>query len=86
MTDVMPRPLAVPAGFDWLQRNKRRQYLRAKLAPGADGQMTVALHPQQSSAMLTAACWADGLAVIECEQQVRKHDNVMFLSFADLMQ
>ncbi|MFS2068201.1 gephyrin-like molybdotransferase Glp [Pseudomonas sp. CT11-2] len=86
VTDVLPVPLAVPAGFDWLQRNKRRQYLRARLTPGADGQLSVELHPQQSSAMLTAACWADGLAVIECEQQVLKHDNVMFLSFADLMQ
>jgi molybdopterin molybdotransferase len=86
VTDVLPVPLAVPAGFDWLQRNKRRQYLRARLMPGADGQLSVELHPQQSSAMLTAACWADGLAVIECEQQVLKHDNVMFLSFADLMQ
>ena len=83
--DVLPVPLAVPAGFDWLQRNKRRQYLRARLTPGADGQLSLALHPQQSSAMLTAACWADGLAVIECEQQVLKHDNVMFLSFADLL-
>jgi molybdopterin molybdotransferase len=83
--DVLPVPLAVPAGFDWLQRNKRRQYLRARLTPGVDGQLSVELHPQQSSAMLSAACWADGLAVIECEQQVLKHDNVMFLSFADLM-
>ncbi|MHC8394507.1 molybdopterin molybdotransferase MoeA [Pseudomonas sp. LB3P93] len=85
VSDVLPTPLAVPAGFDWLQRNKRRQYLRARLTPGADGQLSVELHPQQSSAMLTAACWADGLAVIECEQQVLKHDNVMFLSFAELM-
>jgi molybdopterin molybdotransferase len=85
VTDVLPLPLSVPAGFDWLQRNKRRQYLRARLIPGTDGQLRVELHPQQSSAMLTAACWADGLAVIECEQQVLKHDNVMFLSFADLM-
>ena len=85
VTDVLPLPLSVPAGFDWLQRNKRRQYLRARLIPGTDGQLRVELHPQQSSAMLTAACWADGLAVIECEQQVQKHDNVMFLSFADLM-
>jgi molybdopterin molybdotransferase len=85
VTEVRPVPLAVPAGFDWLQRNKRRQYLRARLSPGADGQLSVQLHPQQSSAMLTAACWADGLAVVECEQQVLKHDNVMFLSFADLM-
>ena len=86
MTDVLPKPLAVPAGFDWLQRNKRRQYLRAKLTAATDGRLSVALHPQQSSAMLTAACWADGLAVVEREQQVHRHDNVMFLSFADLMQ
>jgi molybdopterin molybdotransferase len=86
VTDVLPRPLAVPAGFDWLRRNKRRQYLRARLAPSAEGRLSVELHPQQSSAMLTAACWADGLALIECEQQVLRHDEVMFLSFADLMQ
>jgi molybdopterin molybdotransferase len=81
----MPRPMALPAGFDWLQSNKRRQYLRAKLVPDADGQLRVELHPQQSSAMLTAACWADGLAVVEREHRVHKHDNVAFLSFADLM-
>ncbi|WP_248804858.1 gephyrin-like molybdotransferase Glp [Pseudomonas sp. MWU13-2100] len=86
LSDVLPRPLALPAGFDWLQRNKRRQYLRARLVPRADGQAWVELHPQQSSAMLTAACWADGLALVECEQQVRKHDPVSFLSFAELMQ
>jgi molybdopterin molybdotransferase len=85
VTEVLPLLLAVPAGFEWLQRNKRRQYLRARLSPGDDGQLSVALHPQQSSAMLSAACWADGLALIECGQQVLKHDKVMFLSFADLM-
>lgn len=84
--DVLPVPLAVPAGFDWLQCNKRRQYLRARLLPDAEGRLSVELHPQQSSAMLTAACWAEGLAVIEREAQVHKHDNVMFLPFASLTQ
>jgi molybdopterin molybdotransferase len=84
--DVMPRPMALPAGFDWLQRNKRRQYLRARLVCGSDGQPSVQLHPQQSSAMLAAACWADGLAVVEREQLLHKHDSVTFLSFAELMQ
>ncbi|UVL54205.1 gephyrin-like molybdotransferase Glp [Pseudomonas sp. B21-035] len=84
--DVLPQPVALPAGFDWLQRNKRRQYLRARLLPEANGQSSVQLHPQQSSAMLSAACWADGLALVECEQQVHKHDSVQFLSFAELMQ
>jgi molybdopterin molybdotransferase len=82
---VLPALLQVPAGFDWLKRNRRRQYLRARLVAGIDGQLCIELHPQQSSAMLTAACWADGLAVVERETQVHKHDPVMYLPFASLM-
>ncbi|MBT2295835.1 molybdopterin molybdotransferase MoeA [Pseudomonas fluorescens] len=85
MDEVLPVPLQVPAGFDWPKPNRRRQYLRAKLAPSADGSLCVELHPQQSSAMLAAACWADGLAVVECQTQVRLHDKVMYLPFASLM-
>lgn len=85
MGDVLPVPLQVPAGFDWLKRNRRRQYLRARLVPDANGHLCVELHPQQSSAMLTAACWADGLAVVECEAQLHKHDKVLYLPFAELM-
>lgn len=85
ITDVIAQPLSLPAAFEWLQPNKRRQYLRARLVPDASGQLSVQLHPQQSSAMLAAACWADGLAVVECGQTVHRHDPVMFLSFADLM-
>ncbi|WLH15269.1 molybdopterin molybdotransferase MoeA [Pseudomonas hefeiensis] len=84
--EVLPVPLQLPAGFDWPKPNRRRQYLRAKLAPGADGSLCVELHPQQSSAMLAAACWADGLAVVECQAHVRMHDKVMYLPFASLMQ
>ena len=85
MDEVLPIPLQLPAGFDWPKPNRRRQYLRAKLVPGADGSLCVELHPQQSSAMLAAACWADGLAVVECQAHVRMHDKVMYLPFASLM-
>lgn len=85
MGDVLPVPLPVPAGFDWLQRNKRRQYLRARLSQDASGHLCAELHPQQSSAMLSAACWADGLALVERETQVHKHDRVLYLPFATLM-
>ncbi|MCK6190018.1 gephyrin-like molybdotransferase Glp [Pseudomonas sp. EYE_354] len=80
---VLPVPISVVAGFEWLKPNKRRQYLRARLNPGVDGQLRAVLHPQQSSAMLTAACWADGLVIVEREQQVLKGAPVPFLSFAD---
>lgn len=86
LRDVVPQPVALPAGFDWPQANRRRQYLRARLVPGDNGQCRVQLHPQQSSAMLSAACWADGLALVECQQQLRQDDPVQFLSFAELMQ
>ncbi|SFO95393.1 gephyrin-like molybdotransferase Glp [Pseudomonas sp. NFPP28] len=80
---VLPVPVSVPAAFEWLKPNKRRQYLRARLSPDSDGQLRAILHPQQSSAMLAAACWADGLVIVEREQQVLKGAAVPFLSFAD---
>ena len=86
LREVLPVPLQVPAGFDWSKPNSRRQYLRAALETGPDGQLSAVLHPQQGSAMLTAACWADGLAVVECEGTLGKGDPVMFLPFASLLQ
>jgi len=82
---VLPVPIQVLADFEWLQPNKRRQYLRARLSPGEDGQLRAVLHPQQSSAMLTAACWADGLVIIEREHQVPRDAPVPFLSFAEFL-
>ncbi|MBJ2232984.1 molybdopterin molybdotransferase MoeA [Pseudomonas simiae] len=78
---VLPVSISVPAAFEWVKPNKRRQYLRARLSPGSDGQLRAVLHPQQSSAMLVAACWADGLVIIEREQQVSKGAAVSFLPF-----
>ena len=86
VTDVTLVPMLLPADFTWTQRNRRRQYLRARLAPGIDGQARITLHPRQSSAMLSAACWADGLAIVEREQLVEKGGLVRFVSFAELMQ
>lgn len=82
---VLPVPIQVPAAFEWLTPNKRRQYLRARLSPGEDGQLRAVLHPQQSSAMLTAACWADGLVIVEREHQVLKDEPVPFVSFAEFL-
>ena len=37
------------------------------------------------SAMLSAACWADGLAIVEREQRVVRDDPVAFLSFTEFL-
>ena len=78
---TVPRPLALPAAFDWPQPRARRQYLRARL----DERGRVEIHPQQGSAMLLAASWADGLAVIERGATLGVGDAIDFLPFSALM-
>ncbi|MNZ86436.1 Molybdopterin molybdenumtransferase [compost metagenome] len=78
--EVDPPLLKLPAAFDWPKPNKRRQYLRARLENGA-----VTIHPQQGSAMLLAASWADGLAVVEAGATLRQGDPVGYLPFSALM-
>lgn len=85
VSNVLPTALTLPADFDWPKKNIRRQYLRASLKNNEQGQLSVQLHTQQSSSMLTAACWANGLAVVECEHTLRRGDNVLYLPFGDLM-
>ncbi|MCY1394853.1 Molybdopterin molybdenumtransferase [compost metagenome] len=78
--EVDPPLLKLPAAFDWSKPNKRRQYLRARLQDGA-----VTIHPQQGSAMLLAASWADGLAVVEAGATLRQGEPVGYLPFSALM-
>ncbi|SFO80375.1 gephyrin-like molybdotransferase Glp [Pseudomonas borbori] len=82
--DVLPQPLRLPAGFAWRKANGRRQYLRARLEQG-DGHLRVCLHPQQGSAMLTSACWADGLALVEVGQTLEEGDLLDYLPFSALL-
>ncbi|MCY1265352.1 Molybdopterin molybdenumtransferase [compost metagenome] len=72
--------LELPAGFDWPKPNARRQYLRARLEQGH-----VVIHPQQGSAMLLAASWADGLAVVEAGATLREGEPVGYLPFSALL-
>jgi molybdopterin molybdotransferase len=83
-TDVLPRPLQLPAGFAWRKTNKRRQYLRARLEQ-VDGELRVCLHPRQGSAMLTSASWADGLAIVECNRTLGEGETVDYLPFSELL-
>jgi molybdopterin molybdotransferase len=84
-TAVMPQALQLSAGFSWPKARPRRQYLRARLEANSAGQLEVQLHPQQGSAMLSSACWSDGLAVIEIGQTLQAGETVSYLSFAELL-
>lgn len=60
---------------------KRREFKRVQKQ--ADGRLIA--HPNQSSGMLSSACWADGLAVIPEHSELKAGDRVEFYSFANLM-
>jgi len=80
VTQVEPFAYPMRADFDWEKPDARREYLRVKLnaAGGLD------LFPNQSSAVLASAAWADGLADNPSRQAIRRGDSVRFLPFAEL--
>jgi molybdopterin molybdotransferase len=79
---VEPLSYALRADFDWLQPDSRREYLRVRL--NAAGGLE--LFPNQSSAVLTSAAWADGLIDNPAKQAIHQGDMVKFLPFSELFQ
>lgn len=82
MGAVVRPPLAfnVPAGFDWAQAGKRREFLRGRIEDGR-----AVLYPNQSSGVLTSAAWADGLVDIEAGHTVQIGDAVRFWPLSELL-
>jgi molybdopterin molybdotransferase len=73
--------LRLPAHFDWLRPDRRREFLRARL--DVDG--GVEIFPNQSSGVLTSTAWAQGLVDVPAGQAVRRGEVVRFLALRDLM-
>ena len=74
-------PQLLRADFDWLKPDKRREFLRVRLA--SDGSLE--LFPNQSSGVLTSAVWADGLVDNPPSQAIERGQSVRFLPFSDLL-
>jgi len=82
--EVLGKPLAVPAAFQWPRPGRRREYLRGRLEQGEDG-VVVSIYPKQGSDVLTSTVWADGLVEIREGQTVERGDLVPYYSFAELL-
>jgi molybdopterin molybdotransferase len=80
---VLPVAMQLPAAFRVDKASVRREFMRARLEIH-EGETVVVAHPNQSSGMLSSACWADGLAVIAENTTLEKGDSVPFYSFSDL--
>ncbi len=79
------RILRATAAFDWPKPDKRREFHRARLIRGADGENLVEVHPSRSSAVLSSVAWANGLVVLPENRVVRAGDPVDFMPFCELI-
>lgn len=75
----------LPADFSTEKASVRREYVRARKNSSADGPVVTA-YPNQSSGALSAACWADGLAVVPENEILNLGDPVTYYSFAELLE
>ncbi|KPP99310.1 gephyrin-like molybdotransferase Glp [Marinobacter sp. HL-58] len=75
----------MPAGFSVGNPSVRREYVRARKGIGEDGPVVNA-YPNQSSGVLSAACWAEGLAVVPENTAVGIGDTITYYSFAELLE
>ena len=78
VVDVAPRPIAARAGFDWPRADKRREFLRVRVAQ--EGQLE--LFANQGSGVLTSTVWGDGVVDLPAGQSIARGDQVRFLAFS----
>jgi molybdopterin molybdotransferase len=80
---IAPAPVwySLPAAFEVGKAGKREEYLRVRI--NADGALEA--HPNQSSGMLSSACWSEGLARVPAGRTVSTGAPVEFLPFSRLL-
>jgi molybdopterin molybdotransferase len=80
-----PQTVTARAAFDWPRPTPRREFLRARLEPGGDGEALVHVYPSRSSGVLSSVTWANGLAVIPEGQALQRGDQVRFIPFSAIL-
>lgn len=83
--NVAPHSYWVEANFDWLQPDRRREYLRARLEPGQDGQSRASIYAQQGSGVLTSTVWGDGLINCPAGTPIKRGERVRYIPFSELL-
>jgi molybdopterin molybdotransferase len=76
----------VVADFDHARRPGRREFLRGRITPGADGSLSACVYHSTGSGMLSSLTWSDGLVEIpEDSGAVRRGDMVRFVPYSVLL-
>lgn len=81
VVDCLPRAIPLTAAFDWPRPDRRREFLRARIAE--DGR--VVLFPNQGPGVLTSTVWADGVIDNPPGQAIAAGDRVSFIPYSELL-
>jgi len=79
----LPLMITAKAGFDRFNKGLRKEYLRARLEVEKGGGQTVKIYSNQSSGMLSSACWANGYVPIKPGQKISSGDIIEFLPMSE---
>jgi molybdopterin molybdotransferase len=84
-TDITPTHYRVRAGFDYRKKQDRREFVRARLSPGADGIACAEKHGGSGAGVLSSLVGADGLVELpEDVTRLEKGTMVDFLPFSEV--
>lgn len=81
---IHPRGQQLAAGFSVKSASVRREFVRARLQQQQDATVVDAF-PNQSSGVLSSACWADGLAVVPEHCTLSPGDTLTYFPFSELL-
>ena len=81
VVDCLPKAIPLTAAFDWPRPDRRREFLRARIAD--DGR--VMLFPNQGPGVLTSTVWADGVIDNPPGQAIAAGDRVSFIPYSELL-
>ncbi|MGI9294952.1 MAG: molybdopterin-binding protein, partial [Pseudomonadales bacterium] len=80
-TEVQPLQFEVKANFDWPRAGSRQEYLRGRIAYSVAGNTCVDIFSNQSSGVLSSACWANCFVVLAPGQTVQQNECVTVIPF-----
>ena len=82
MADVLPAHLWATARFD-MPAGSRREYVRVQVQATAAGDLEAHSYPEQGSGVMSSVSWANALAEVDIDQEVRYGDRLRIYLLKD---
>ena len=82
--ETPPMKVAARAAFDWPRPDKRREYVRARLYRGENGELWAEPFPSRSSGVLSSVTASNALAVVPEATALRRGDRIDCIPFCEV--